>query len=140
MRAHTPSLVIAAAILTLGVGSGAQAGTAMFQASFIVHAFGKIGTTGTEAPSGTFTAIPLGYDCSGSVNGSTPMMPSYPRCGQSTLQAGKPEARGRRHPSHFRSLPSGSLPRDIWRRSKAISLLPADSIGDTPHGTPPRPS
>jgi len=62
MRRFTPSLVIAAAILTLGVGSAAQAGTAMFQASFIVHAFGNDVTTGANSPFNTsvFTPMPLG--------------------------------------------------------------------------------
>jgi hypothetical protein len=62
MRRFNPSLVIAAAILTLGVGSGARAGTAMFQASFIVHAFGNDVTTGASYPFNTsvFTPMPLG--------------------------------------------------------------------------------
>jgi len=62
MRRFTPPLVIAATLLTLGVGSAAQAGTAMFQASFLMHAWGNDVTTGSSYPSNTsvFVPMPLG--------------------------------------------------------------------------------
>jgi hypothetical protein len=51
-------------------------GPAMFEASFILHAFGNDATTGTAQPytANSWTALPLGYDCQDltphTVNGS----------------------------------------------------------------------
>jgi hypothetical protein len=74
MRWLSRSLIFAATILTLGVGSGARAGTAMFQASFLVHAFGNDVTSGASYPSNTsvFTPMPLGTTGCASHSGSCP--------------------------------------------------------------------
>jgi len=94
MRWLNASLIIAAPIVALGLAAGAQAGTAMFQASFIMHAFGNDATNGTAFPSSiyTFYASPLGYDCYNyrrtSVGKQTPPRPLY--CPLSVFQKGHP--------------------------------------------------
>jgi hypothetical protein len=94
MRWSNLSLVIAAPIVVLGLAAGAQAGTAMFEASFIMHAFGNDRTNGTAFPSNihTFYALPLGYDCYNyrrTTGGKqTPPRPLY--CPLSVLQKGHP--------------------------------------------------
>jgi len=56
---------IAAAIAILGLALSAQAGPAMFDASYILNLFGNDITSGTQYPYNIYlqVAAPLGYDC-----------------------------------------------------------------------------
>jgi hypothetical protein len=62
MRRSTASRSVTGALLTLSLASSAQAENAMFQASFIMHAWGNDVTTGTSFPSNAshFVPMPLG--------------------------------------------------------------------------------
>jgi hypothetical protein len=71
MRWLNPSLAVAATILILGVGPGAHAAPAMFQASFIMHAWGNDVTTGASYPFNTSVFIPM-------PQGTTGCAPYYP--------------------------------------------------------------
>lgn len=94
MRWFTASSAVLGVALTVGLGPSAQAGTAMFQASLILHAFGNDVTTGPTFPSNTYTfyALPLGYSCYNyrrtSWGKTTPPRPLY--CPLSVLQKGHP--------------------------------------------------
>ena len=58
-------LALAVPTVAPGLSSRAQARPEMFQASFILHAFGNDATNGTAPPytANTWAALPLGYDC-----------------------------------------------------------------------------
>lgn len=95
---YTASLAVIGIGLTLGLGSPAQAGAAMFQASLVLHAFGNDLTSGPSFPydTNTFYAIPFGYDCYNyrrtpwgqNWGKKTPPRPLY--CPQSIFQKGHP--------------------------------------------------
>jgi hypothetical protein len=65
----TDSRVIGLSALLVACALSAQAGTALFQASFIVHAWGNDITSGTRYPynEDVFNAVPLGHDCRSTV-------------------------------------------------------------------------
>jgi hypothetical protein len=69
--------LLAIGLCALGFGLSAQAGPAMFNASFIMHAWGNDVTSGVAYPYNdyVFTAAPLGHDCQDAgqytVNGAT---------------------------------------------------------------------
>jgi hypothetical protein len=65
MRWFTAALAVIGVVLTVGLGSSAQADPAMFQASLIIEAFGNDTTTGTYYPQTrkVFTGIPFGRRC-----------------------------------------------------------------------------
>jgi hypothetical protein len=89
---HGLSRSLSLAVLSLPLCIAAQAGPAMFQASFIMHAVGNDTTTGTGFPLNTylFKALPMGRGCSRETpythNGAP--LPGY--CGPTTLQYGQP--------------------------------------------------
>jgi hypothetical protein len=70
----------------------AQAGPAMFSASFIMHAWGNDATSGTAYPSNTdvFLALPLGHDCRYSDPYTPNGAPATRYCGPTTLRQGYP--------------------------------------------------
>jgi hypothetical protein len=90
MLHHTRA--IAVGIFSLGLALGAQAGPAMFNASFIFHAWGNDITSGTAYPynTNTFNAVPLGHDCQ-SFDPYTPNGAPSPRyCELTILREGVP--------------------------------------------------
>jgi hypothetical protein len=80
--------------LLAALTTSAHAGPEMFQASFVLHAFGNDITSGSLPPyaSNDWTALPLGHDCEDAypytANGAT--APHY--CDPATRQAGQPAA------------------------------------------------
>ena len=83
------------ALLSLLLCTSAQAGPALFQASFIMHAFGNDTTAGSVSPFNTytFTGMPLGHNCQDSSPYITTISTYYPApfyCAQTTIQAGAP--------------------------------------------------
>ena len=90
MRWLDPCLLITAVIMALGIAADARAGPAMFQASFIMHAFGNDITTGTIFPYSTdvFSALPIGRNCRTISSYTTNGMPAPYFCGAATLQEG----------------------------------------------------
>jgi hypothetical protein len=90
MRWFSPSLVGAALVLSIGLASLAQARPEMFQASFIMHAFGNDVTTGTFYPYSVtvFIAMPLGHNCQLPYTVSGSGQTGY--CNSATLQMGVP--------------------------------------------------
>jgi hypothetical protein len=113
-------------MLALGLVTGAQAGPAMFQASFVMHAFGNDTTTGTSFPYNTlvFVALPLGHNCqdpSSYTPSSVYLASNY--CYATTLQAGQP-ATG-----------SGTL--SVGTGSPASIMLPQSAFGITTVGARP---
>jgi hypothetical protein len=75
--------VIAVLVLSLVLATAAQAGPALFQASFIMHAFGEKITPWTTARS--FIALPLGRLCGGTAGMTWP-----PYCTPAELTQGAP--------------------------------------------------
>jgi hypothetical protein len=73
-------------------GSIPQAVPAMFQASFILHAFGNDATTGTAHPytANSWTALPLGYDCQHAEPYTINDGPSTRYCSPTRWQRGHP--------------------------------------------------
>ena len=65
LRCSTVSLVLATLLVTLGLAPSAQAVPEMFEASFIIHAWGNDIPSGATSPytENHWTAVPLGYDC-----------------------------------------------------------------------------
>jgi hypothetical protein len=126
MRWSTACPAVIGALLTLGLVSSAHAGATMFQASFIMHAFGNDVTSGATYPYDTdvFFALPLGHNCQDpsryTTNGTYPA-PHY--CYPATLQAGRP-ATG-----------SGTL--SVGTGSPASIMLPQSAIGITTLGFRP---
>jgi len=90
MLGHTRA--IAVGIFVLGLALGAQAGPAMFNGSFIWHAFGNDITSGTQYPYNTYsvTAIPLGHDCQETLPYSENGAPNDRYCFPTTFQEGMP--------------------------------------------------
>jgi len=88
------SRMLAIGAVALGFAWSAQAGPAMFSASFIAHAWGNDVTSGTAPPytASEFTAAPLGQDCQyATPYKATPTHPkSYRYCPESVMQAGAP--------------------------------------------------
>jgi hypothetical protein len=81
--------ILAVGAITLGFALSAQAGPAMYNASFIFHAWGNDITTGSVPPlsTSTWVAAPAGNDC----QHATPHTPSDPRyCTQGVIEAGHP--------------------------------------------------
>lgn len=118
-------LVAFAALLT-AFAAPAHAAPEMFQASFIMHAFGNDVTSGAAYPYDTdvFFALPLGHNCQDAsrytTNGAYPA-PHY--CYPTTLQAGRP-ATG-----------SGTL--SVGTGSPASIMLPQSAFGITTVGFRP---
>ena len=88
------SRMLAIGAVALGFAWSAQAGPAMFSASFIAHAWGNDVTSGTAPPytASEFTAAPLGQDCQyATPYKGTPTHPkSYRYCPESVMEAGAP--------------------------------------------------
>jgi hypothetical protein len=126
MRWSAASPAVIGALLTLGLAPSAHAGATMFQASFIMHAFGNDVTTGATYPYDTdvFLALPLGHNCQDpsryTINGTYPA-PHY--CYPATLQAGRP-ATG-----------NGTL--SLGTGSPASIMLPQSAFGITTLGFHP---
>jgi len=78
--------------LLIAFATSAQAGPAMFSASFIMHAFGNDVTSGTAYPNNvsTFYALPLGHWCVGTRPSTTNGSPIPQFCGLTTLRQGMP--------------------------------------------------
>jgi hypothetical protein len=83
---------IALGVFAIGIALSAQAGPAMFNASFIMRAFGNDITSGTTYPYNqeVWSAVPLGRDCQSAdpytVNGA----PATRYCGSTTMMQGRP--------------------------------------------------
>jgi hypothetical protein len=90
MRWLKPCFAAAAPIAALALASGAQAGAAMFQASFIMHALGNDVTTGAGLPYNTdvFIAMPIGRDCRHTRSYTQNGEPFPYFCGTTTLEEG----------------------------------------------------
>jgi len=90
MHAFIHSFALAALSLFLCIA--AQAGPAMFSASFIMHAFGNDVTSGTAYPNNTsiFWAWPLGHDCQSPSPYTTNGGPSPRYCPPSIIRVGSP--------------------------------------------------
>jgi len=88
------SRFLAIGALAFGFALSAQAGPAMFSASFIMHAWGNDVTSGTAPPytAAEFTGAPLGQDCQyATPYKATPTHPkSYRYCPESVMEAGAP--------------------------------------------------
>jgi hypothetical protein len=84
--------LLAVGLCALGFGLSAQAGPAMFNASFIMHSWGNDITSGATYPynDNVFTAAPLGHNCQHaqqySVNGAT----NSRWCSDAIFSAGAP--------------------------------------------------
>ena len=81
------------ALLPMLLCTSAQAGPAMFQASFIMRAFGNTTTTGSVLPFNTygFLAMPFGHNCrSQSPYTPTSSLPAPYYCTESVLRLGSP--------------------------------------------------
>jgi hypothetical protein len=129
---------LAAGVLALGLALGAQAAPEMFEASFIMHAWGNDISSGGTTPysSNLWTAAPLGYDCQHAepytVNGN----PSSRYCSMTKLKRGHP-ATG----MWTRSLiTTGTPPRITLQQSDFGIQLYTNPVGwptqtdtDTPH-------
>ena len=65
MRCLAASLLFATLLVIFGLAPSAQAAPEMFEASFIIHAWGNDVSSGATSPytENWFTAVPLGYDC-----------------------------------------------------------------------------
>jgi hypothetical protein len=111
--------------LVLCVAATAQAGPAMFSASFIMHAFGNDVTTGTAPPStsSSFFAMPLGHDCHDAYPFTTYGAPSTGYCSPDVIQAGAPA--------------SGSGSVSVGSGSPASVMLPQSAFGITTTGELP---
>jgi len=83
---------IAFTTLLTGFAAPAAAAPAMFQASFIFHAWGNDASGGTGTPyiSNDWTAVPLGYDCQSAEQYTTNGGPSSRWCSQPKMQRGHP--------------------------------------------------
>jgi len=129
MRWLNSSLLVAAPIAALGLATGAQAGSAMFQASFIMHALGNDVTTGASLPYNTdvFVAMPIGRDCR-HTRSYTPNGLAFPYfCGQTTLEGG--------------AIATGSGTLQLGASSPASVALPQSAFqitatGYMPHSNP----
>jgi hypothetical protein len=82
-------LVVVAA---LGIAAAAQAGPAMFSATFIQDSFGNDITSGTQSPYNTLTWIgmPLGHDCQNASPYTPNGGPLYRYCTPAVILAGYP--------------------------------------------------
>ena len=78
MRWFAAYRVVVCAALTVGLAASAQAGSAMFEASFFMDTFGNDITTGTTWPSAGsyFARMPIGGAATGS--GSISVTPTGP--------------------------------------------------------------
>jgi hypothetical protein len=87
---HIGSLAVG--IFALGFALGAQAGPAMFSASFIWYSSGNDITTGTTYPYNdlVYVAFPLGHDCQSAYPYTANGGPSPRYCPLSIFQAGVP--------------------------------------------------
>lgn len=83
MRWFTASPIVSTLLVTIGVASSAQAAPAMFQASFIIHAWGN----DISSRAAHWSAMPLGYDC-GHASPTTVSDPHY--CSPAKRQRGHP--------------------------------------------------
>jgi len=131
-----------AAVFLAFTGS-AQAGTAMFEASFILHAFGNDITSGASSPvnSSLFSALPLGRDCrtrsAYTLNGA----PAPYHCSRAVLQQGVPATGSGTlvlgsggldsvvlGQSAFRATATGFLPTEIPIKSETYATF-ANDVG-----------
>jgi len=80
------------ALASLGIATSAAAGPALYQASFIMHAFGNDITTGTQLPynTSTFVGMPLGHDCHRRTPYTTYGGTAAGYCSPAVIQAGAP--------------------------------------------------
>jgi hypothetical protein len=78
--------------LALGFALSAQAAPAMFEASFLFHAWGNDISSGATSPYSTndWTAAPLGYDCQHAEPYTTNGAPSSRFCSNAKMQKGHP--------------------------------------------------
>jgi hypothetical protein len=90
MLHHTRA--IAVGIFSLGLALGAQAGPAMFTASFIWNAWGNDITSGTVYPYNTndWNAAPLGHDCQDAFPSTPNGAPNDRYCAKGIVQQGVP--------------------------------------------------
>lgn len=123
------SCLAAAPLGALALASGAQAGAAMFQASFIMHALGNDVTTGVGLPYNTdlFIAMPIGRDCRHTRSYTQNGEPFPHFCGPTTLEEG----------AHA----TGSGPLQLGTSSPASVALPQSAFriaatGYLPHSKP----
>jgi hypothetical protein len=81
---------IAVLVLTCGLAAAAQAGPALFEASFIWHGFGNDISSGayTAYANNDWTAVPLGYDCQHTPCGPTTQHQGHPAAGTWTGSIG----------------------------------------------------
>jgi hypothetical protein len=83
MRSFTGSPIVSTLLVTFGLATSAQAAPAMFQASFIIHAWGN----DISSRAAHWSAMPLGYDC----YHASPTTVSDPRyCSPAKRQRGHP--------------------------------------------------
>jgi hypothetical protein len=120
MRRINVCFALAVLAVIVGLNSPAQARPEMFQASFIMHAFGNDISSGTVLPytANTFTAMPLGHNCRSpyTLNGSA--QTGY--CSPTTLRMGAPA--------------TGSGMLKLKPRKTSSIMLPQSAFGVTATG------
>ena len=132
LRASCMSRLLAANAITWGVALSAQAGPAMFQASFLMQRRANDVTTGTFHPYNTYTFIgmPLGHNCQSFYSYTYYGTPAPYYCSQTTLQAGSPAtgsgtlASGSLTVGGSIGLPSKAFGHGNWLGSGTPSLPP----------------
>ena len=89
MLGHTRSIAFA---IVLALATPTAAAPAMFEASFIFHAWGNDISRGTLSPytSNDWTVAPLGYDCQHHSPFTTNGAPSPRYCSRAKMQKGHP--------------------------------------------------
>ena len=92
MRCLGASLVLAIFLVTFGMTPSAQAAPEMFEASFIIHAWGNDISSGATSPytENWFTAVPLGYDCQHAEPYTANGDPSSRYCSPDIMHKGHP--------------------------------------------------
>jgi hypothetical protein len=100
--------------LALGFALSVQAAPAMFEASFLFHAWGNDISSGASSPYDTndWTAAPLGYDCQHAEPYTTNGAPSSRFCSNPKMQKGHPVTG-----MWSRSVGTGTPPRIIMQQS-----------------------
>jgi hypothetical protein len=117
MSRHTRGILFS--VLLSAIALPVRAGTAMFQASFVIHGWGNDITSGASYPynEDLFTAVPLGCDVRDFTSYTTNGPPTYYLCGSSTARAGNPA--------------TGSGVLDTGVMSPASIVLPQSAFGIT---------
>jgi len=140
MRRRWRSFVFDALLLAslVALGQDAQAGPAMFSASFLIEAIGNDVTTGTAWPydTSTFVALPLGHACGQADPYTVSGAPSSRYCSPATLQAGQP-ATGPRSPgpSMLSTTGAGGVGAGILMPKSAFGVTAAGSLRARIHAT-----